>query len=142
MIFTKEETKNLINMLRSADADNALIAFKSIANVDTKKYIGELIVLYKYGSQTINTWEKECPQVALAIKNALKLYISNDISNITTGSCLSALFAARASSQSLELFVEYFTEGVVKSLEQMGFPVEKFDINIKLKENEQATILK
>ena len=29
MIFNKEETKNLLNMLRSSDKENAILAFES-----------------------------------------------------------------------------------------------------------------
>ncbi len=53
MIFSKEETKNLLNMLRSTDNENAVVAFEALKGVDTEKYLGELIVLYKYGKLSI-----------------------------------------------------------------------------------------
>ena len=51
MIFDKVETKNLLNMLRSSDTENATLAFEALKGVDIKKYLGELIVLYKFGKK-------------------------------------------------------------------------------------------
>ena len=44
MIFDKEETRNILNMLRSPDKENHIIAFETLKNVDFNEYIGELIV--------------------------------------------------------------------------------------------------
>ena len=60
MIFSKEETRNLLMMLQSEDADNHLIAFESLKNVDFEKYIGELLVLYKFGGHTMDNWKANC----------------------------------------------------------------------------------
>ena len=60
MIFSKEETKNLLSMLRSTDKENAVVAFEALKGVDTEKYLGELIVLYKYGKLSIKEWGTAC----------------------------------------------------------------------------------
>lgn len=43
MSFDKEETRNLLNMLRSPDVDNHVIAFESINNADLKNYIVKIV---------------------------------------------------------------------------------------------------
>ena len=48
MIFDKEETRNLLNMLQSSDEENHIVAFQALKNVDVDKYIGELLVMYKF----------------------------------------------------------------------------------------------
>jgi hypothetical protein len=133
MIFNKEETKNLLNMLRSPDKENAVIAFESLKNVDTKKYIGELILLYKFGSATAEDWETNCSKCA----KELKVILKGD-AVLSSGSCISYMTSNNASIQSLELFIELFTESMVKFLEQMGFPSDKFEINIKLKDGQST----
>jgi hypothetical protein len=131
MIFNKEETKNLLNMLRSPDKENAVIAFESLKNVDTKKYIGELILLYKFGGATAEDWETNCSKCAKKLKVVLK-----GDAVLSSGSCLSYMTSNNASIQSLELFIELFTESMVGFLGQMGFPSDKFEINIKLKDGQ------
>ena len=132
MIFNKEETKNILNMLKSPDKENAIIAFESLNNVDTKNYIGELILLYKFGNAIAEDWEINCSKCA----NELKKVILNEDAALSSGQCLSYMTNNNASIQSLELFIELFTESMVEFLGQMGFPSDKFEINIKLKDGQ------
>jgi hypothetical protein len=139
MIFNKEETKNLLNMLRSTDKENAVVAFEALKGVDTEKYLGELIVLYKYGKLSIKEWGSGCSSCEIAIRNAVSKFIKEDGVELSTGSCLSAMTEGKASHQSIELFMELFTENMIGFLGQMGYPAEKFEINIKLKDDGQVT---
>jgi hypothetical protein len=136
MIFSKEETKNLLGMLRSSDNDNAVVAFEALKGVDTEKYLGELIVLYKYGKRSIKEWEVACPGCEIAIRNAVTKFTKEEGAELSTGSCLSAMTEGKASNESIELFMELFTENMISFLGQLGYPAEKFEISIKLKEND------
>jgi hypothetical protein len=136
MIFNKEETKNLLNMLRSADKDNATIAFESLKKVNVEDYIGELITLYKFGNTEYDLWRSECRQCTKAIENALS--DTTDGHQLSTGACLSAMTTNKASNQSIELFMELFTENMIGFLSQMGYPADKFEINIKLKDGQST----
>lgn len=136
MIFSKEETKNLLGMLRSSDNDNAVVAFEALKGVDTEKYLGELIVLYKYGKRSIKEWEAACPGCEIAIRNAVTKFTKEEGAELSTGSCLSAMTEGKASNESIELFMELFTENMISFLGQLGYPAEKFEISIKLKEND------
>ena len=138
MIFDKEETKNLLNMLHSTDKENALVAFEALKGVDTEKYLGELIVLYKYGKIPIKEWEIACPSCEIAIRNAVSKFSKEEGAEISTGSCLSAMTEGKASHQSIELFMEMFTQNMISFLGQMGYPAEKFEINIKLKDGQST----
>jgi hypothetical protein len=135
MIFDKEETKNLLNMLRSTDDENAIIAFEALKGVETKKYLGELIVLFKFAKQDIRIWDTSCSNCAQALREALSSNIKEDGIELSTGSCLSAMTANNASNQSIELFMELFTDSMIGFLGQMGYPADKFEINVKLKGN-------
>ena len=133
MIFNKEETKNLINMLRSADKENAIVAFESLNNVDPKKYIGELIVLFKFGQPEIEQWEQNCEACANALNYLVKDLKKDKLNTYNTGQLLSMMTDNKASHESIELFMEFFTENMIGFLSQMGYPTDKFEINIKLK---------
>lgn len=127
--FDKEETKNLLNMLKSGDSENHTIAFQALENADLKNYKGELLVLYKYAKLSASTWQKEAPK---AHKILSKLTVSFD--NLTSGKCLSIMTSDNASKDSIELFLENFVVDMVGFLEQLGYPADKFNINIELKE--------
>jgi hypothetical protein len=122
-------------MLRSSDKENAIIAFESLNNVDTKKYTGELILLYKFGNNSASDWETNCSKCAKQLK---KVILNTDVA-LSTGQCLSYMTSNDASINSIELFMELFTESMMGFLGQMGYPADKFDITVKLKENGQST---
>ena len=128
MIFSKEETKNLIMMLQSEDADNHIIAFETLKNVDFKKYIGELLVLYKFGGHNIGDWNTNCKSLT---DKLVKIIDQTPLSSPKT---LSLITQNKGSKASVELFMEFFIRDMTRMLESIGYPTDKFEIEIKLKE--------
>ena len=98
---------------------------------------------YKGGKQTHETleeWKTNCPEPAALIIKAIETYVNSDEwSAPSTGACLSAITASNPSNQSIELFMELFTESMMGFLSQMGYPADKFEINVKLKDDGQST---
>jgi len=132
MSFDKEETRNLLNMLRSPDVDNHVIAFESINNVDLKNYIGELIVLYKYSRHKLEYWQEGC------LKGYKELIKHVPDYQLTSPKTLSLISEKKGSSASVEIFMEYFIKDMTQMLEQIGYPTDAFEINVKLKEDGQT----
>jgi hypothetical protein len=133
MIFDKEETKNLMMMLKSEDTDNHIIAFETLKNVDFKKYVGELLVLYKFGGHTMENWMIHCKEIATKL---LDIKLETPISSPKT---LSMITKNKGSKASVELFMEFFIRDMSRMLESIGYPTDKFEINIKFKDDGQAT---
>lgn len=129
MIFDKEETRNLIMMLQSEDADNHTIAFESLKNVDFNKYIGELLVLYKFGGHSLNNWQVNCKKVTDKLDKILDQAVL-----ISSPRTLSLITKHKGSKASVELFMEFFIRDMSRMLESIGYPTDKFEINIKFKE--------
>ena len=134
MTFNKEEIKNILNMLLSEDTENAVIAFSCIDNYASKKHLGELLVLYKFGKTTAEEWEKECKKCFKLIKNVLKLD-STDY-RLPSSTVFSALMDNKCSEESIELYLELFTNQLSNNLYNMGYPTDKLEINVKIKDNE------
>jgi len=132
MIFGKDETRNLLMMLKSEDADNHLIAFESLKNVDFNKYIGELLVLYKFGGHTLNNWQN-CKKIAT------KLLDIKPETPLSSPKTLSLITKHKGSKASVELFMEFFIRDMTRMLESIGYPTDKFEINIKFKDDGQTT---
>ncbi len=128
--FDKEETKNLLNMLKSSDSENHTIAFQALENADLKDYKGELLVLYKFSKLPKDTWQTEAPKSYKILSKAAAL----GDNNLTSGKCLSLMTSNGSSKDSIEMFLENFVFDMVGFLDQLGYPADKFDINIKLKD--------
>jgi hypothetical protein len=131
MNFNKEETKNLLNMLRSPDKDNHVLAFETLKNVNVKNYTGELIVMYKYSGHALKYWQENCLK---AYKELIK-YVPDF--TLTSPKTLSLIKENKGSNASVEVFMEYFIKDMTKMLESIGYPTDSFEVNIKLKENGQ-----
>ena len=129
MIFDKEETKNLLNMLQSSDEDNQIVAFKALQNVDVDKYMGELLVMYKFSGVQKSAWSEAGKKI-----HSKLVSITGD-GNLTSPRTLSLITANKGSKTSIELFMECFIKDMTKMLEQIGYPTDNFEINIKLKDN-------
>lgn len=129
MSFNKEETKNLLQMLKAGE-DNAHIAFQSLENSDLSNYFGELLVLFKHSKLGSKYWEENAPKCW----ELLGMHVSTSYVALTSGKCLSLLTEMQCSKVSIELFLENFVGDMVKTLDQLGYPTDKFEINISLKD--------
>lgn len=134
MILNKQEIKNILNMLLSEDKENAIIAFSCLNNYAHKKHLGDLLVLYQFGRTSAEEWEKECKKVFKLIKNVLKLD-STDY-RLPSSTVFSALIDNKCSEESIELYLELFTNQLSNNLYNMGYPTDKLEINVKLKDND------
>jgi hypothetical protein len=134
MIFDKDETRNLMMMLQSEDADNHTIAFETLKNVDFNKYIGELLVLYKYGGHTMDNWLVNCNKIAMRLQNTFVSEVP-----LSSPKTLSLITKHKGSKASVELFMEFFIRDMSRMLESIGYPTDKFEIDIKFKDDGQTT---
>ena len=134
MIFDKDETRNLIMMLQSEDADNHTIAYESLKNVDFDKYVGELLVLLKFGGHALADWNVGCKKIS----SKLEKLISNQ-TPLSSPKTLALITQNKGSKASVELFMEFFIRDMSRILESIGYPTDKFEINIKFKDDGQTT---
>jgi len=134
MIFDKEETRNLMMMLKSEDADNHLIAFESLKNVDFDKYIGELLVLLKFGGHALADWKVGYGKITSKLEKLI-----SDQTPLSSPKTLALITKYKGSKASVELFMEFFIRDMTRMLESIGYPTDKFEINIKVKDDGQTT---
>ena len=150
MIFDKEETRNLMMMLKSQDADNHLIAFESLKNVDFDKYIGELLVLLKFGGHALADWKVGYGKITSKLEKLISeqtplsspktlALITKHQTPLSSPKTLSLITKHKGSKASVELFMEFFIRDMTRMLESIGYPTDKFEINIKVKDDGQTT---
>jgi hypothetical protein len=132
MNFSKTEIRNILNMLLSEDKENAIVAFSCLHNKADKKNLGELLILYQFGRTSAEIWEKECKKGFKLLKNVLKLN-STDY-RLPSSKVFNELVNNNCSKESIELYLELFTNDFSNHLYGMGYPTDKLDIQIKIKE--------
>jgi hypothetical protein len=132
MNFSKIEIKNILNMLLSQDKENSIIAFSCINNFSTKKHLGELLVLYQFGRTPGLIWEENCKKGFKYIKKVLP-FKSSDY-RLPSSNVFNELVNNDCSKESVELYLELFTNDFSNHLYGMGYPTDKLDIQIKIKE--------
>ena len=134
MILNKQEIKNILDMLLSEDKENGIIAFSCIDNYASKKHLGELLILYQFSKTTTEEWKKECKKGFKLIKNVLKL--NNTYYRAPSSTVFSALTDNKCSEESVELYLELFTNQLSNNLYNMGYPTDKLKISVKIKDND------
>lgn len=132
MNFSKTEIRNILDMLLSQDKENSIIAFSCINNFSTKKHLGELLVLYQFGRTPGLIWEENCKKGFKHIKRVLP-FKSSDY-RLPSSKVFNELVNNDCSKESVELYLELFTNDFSNHLYGMGYPTDKLDIQIKIKE--------
>jgi hypothetical protein len=138
MILSRDEVKNLVNMMKSPDKENNYLVYKVLEDLDLEANLGEILVIFRYGNYRLDEWEKDCKKVYDFMINKLHDYNGGWDSKPTTSDILSLLTKNNASKDSIELFLEYFMMNLGRMLDNMGYPTDKFELTIKLKDNGQT----
>jgi hypothetical protein len=125
--------------MKSSDKENHYLVYKVLEDLDLETNLGEVLVIFRYGNYRLDEWEEDCAKVYDFIINKLHDYNSGWDSKPTTSDILSLLTKNNASKDSIELFLEYFMMNLGRMLDNMGYPTDKFELTIKLKDNGQTT---
>jgi hypothetical protein len=123
VIFNYEESIKIIDMLLSMDQDSKYIALQSIANSDLKNNKALVMLFLKFGNVYINDIE-EFPQL-----NEFKdEYIKYD----KLGPLCKYLIKSK-NQVAIKVYETKLGDFVLKMLSGFDLPVNKLDINIKVK---------
>ena len=131
--MTRDELKNLINMFQSSDTDNHIVAFHAIENSTLND--NELVLLYKFSGQPFPQWLKEVPNTAERITNV----IGDEAIALSSARVLGIITNNKANKHVIETFLEFFIRDLTSMLGSIGYPMDKVDINVKIRDDGQST---
>lgn len=131
--MTRDELKNLINMFQSSDSENHVVAFHAIDNSTLDD--NELVLLYKFSGQSFPTWKKEVPNTAERISNV----IGDELISLSSARVLGIITKNKADKHVIETFLEFFIRDLTSMLGSIGYPMDKVDINVKIRDDGQST---
>jgi hypothetical protein len=131
--MTRDELKNLINMFQSSDAENHVVAFHAIENSPLDN--NELVLLYKFSGQAFTQWKKEVPKTAQRIADV----IGDEAIALSSARVLGIITNNKADKHVIETFLEFFIRDLTSMLGSIGYPMDKVDINVKIRDDGQST---
>lgn len=131
--MTRDELKNLINMFQSSDAENHVVAFHAIENSILDN--NELVLLYKFSGQPFAQWKKEIPMTAQRIVDV----IGDEAIALSSARVLGIITNNKAAKHVIETFLEFFIRDLTSMLGSIGYPMDKVDINVKIRDDGQST---
>jgi hypothetical protein len=131
--MTRDELKNLINMFQSSDAENHIVAFHAIENSTLDN--NELVLLYKFSGQPFAQWKKEVPMTAQRIADV----IGDEAIALSSARVLGIITNNKAAKHVIETFLEFFIRDLTSMLGSIGYPMDKVDINVKIRDDGQST---
>lgn len=124
VIFNYEESIKIIDMLLSEDKDNKYIALQSIANSDLISNKALIMLFFKFGNVLIDE-VNEFPQL-----NKLK---DEYLKYSKLGPLCKYLIKSK-NQVAINVYENKLGDFVLKMLFGFNLPVNKLDINIKIKE--------
>ena len=135
MKITKHEAESIMSMLNSKDEENGYLAFKAIEAHDFSEPadIGYLIYFYKFSRYEMSVWHTQAPSVSDRI---LKVFDENNLNKtpLSYATALTVMVRNKVSKDSIELYLERHVKDLTNSLETLGYPIDKLDFQLKLKE--------
>lgn len=131
--MTRDELKNLINMFQSSDAENHVVAFHAIENSPLDN--NELVLLYKFSGQVFAKWKHEIPMTAQRIADV----IGDEAIALSSARVLGIITNNKADKHVIETFLEFFIRDLTSMLGSIGYPMDKVDINVKIRDYGQST---
>jgi hypothetical protein len=129
MKINQEEAENIMNMLLSPDKDNSTIAFAAIeAFKFNSNNVGYLLYFYKFSKFSLDIWEKNAPKAT----KVLRKFVEVD-KPLTYAKVLLHMMELKTCIEAIELTLKRHVKELTEMLSSMGYPTDKLDINIKLK---------
>jgi hypothetical protein len=120
-------------MFQSSDTENHVVAFHAIENSTLDN--NELVLLYKFSGQPFAKWKHEIPKTAQRIADV----IGDEAIALSSARVLGIITNNKAAKHVIETFLEFFIRDLTSMLGSIGYPMDKVDINVKIRDDGQST---
>lgn len=126
----KLDFDSLNKMLMSSDKENATLAMSLLENINFKKNLVLILLLYKKTHHTPYTWLTAAPKVWLKMKSAGV----SDTKPLTYKDILAIMQEKKVPADQVELFVQSVNDTLKNDLAQYGYDfIDKIEITLKPK---------
>jgi hypothetical protein len=133
VVLNRESVRSIMDMYKSTDNSNYLVANEIINNCDTEKSKPWLVLLYAESNKDNSYWEENIPNVIDVVKG-LDVYSEY---KPTINNVLTTLISLNAETDIVDLFLQLHVETLKKSMANWGYPVDKLNYSITLKDDKE-----
>jgi hypothetical protein len=133
VVLNKESVRSVMDMYASKDKDNHLVANEIVNNCDIEKSKAWLVLLYAESNKDNSYWEENIPNVIDVIRG-MGIYSEY---KPTVNNVLTTLIDLNAESDVVDMFLQLHVETLKKSMKNWGYPVDKLNYSITLKDDKE-----
>jgi hypothetical protein len=129
VVLNRESVKSVMDMFASKDQSNHLVANEIINNCNIEKSLPWLVLIYAESTHTNDYWTEHAPNAMKAIR---ELDVHGEYKP-TINNVLMTLLDLKAEPEVLDTFLQLHVETLKKSMKNWGYPVDKLNYSITLK---------
>ena len=133
VVLNRESVRSILDMYASTDNSNQLVANEIINNCDIEKSLPWLVLIYAESRQENEYWKEHKLNAFNAIKD---LDVYGDYKP-TINNVLMSLLDLKAEPDVLDMFLQMHVETLKKSMANWGYPVDKLNFSITLKDDKE-----
>lgn len=139
MEITIEKYQNIIDMLRSPDEENKVVALTIIDQIDFKSNITKILLLKKHSESTKKQWVEHAPTIYKKLEELEGDKLIDLNKHLTYKQVLSAITQLQVNKEEFQFYMNDFTQYLLHQIQSMGYDyIEDIDITLKYKEHEQS----
>jgi hypothetical protein len=140
MEITIEKYQNIVDMLRSTDEENKVVALTIIEQLDLKDNITKILLLLKHSGTAGNLWKEHAPGVHEFTKKLSDDGVIDTAKHLTYKNVLAAMIHSDVSAADFEFYMKDFCEVyLLKQVKDMGYnKIKSISVLIKYEEDEQS----
>ena len=131
VVLNRESVRSVMDMYASTDKDNHLVANEIINNCDIEKSLPWLVLIYAETTHTNDYWTENAPN---AMKVIRELSVHGEYKP-TINNVLMTLLDLKAEADVVDMFLQLHVETLKKSMKNWGYPVDKLNYSITLKDD-------
>lgn len=131
VVLNRESVRSVMDMYASTDKDNWLVANEIINNCDIEKSLPWLVLIYAETTHTNDYLTENAPN---AMKVIRELSVHGEYKP-TINNVLMTLLDLKAEADVVDMFLQLHVETLKKSMKNWGYPVDKLNYSITLKDD-------
>jgi hypothetical protein len=131
----EKELQNTIEMLRSPDEENHVVALTILNNIKNKDNLVVLLLCYKFGHPKMDEWKKDAKKAFNYLVKHTSIKESG--AGLTFKQIFDAIISVKVSPNQMNLFLQMFANHLSEQCKIMGYDfIDRINISIKTKTTE------
>jgi len=129
VILSKDTHDNIVDMMKSVDTENRVVALNCIENVDFNKNLTYILLLRKQGEASASEWKEHAPNTS---KMLTGIGINLD-SSLTWKQVLEILIKRKTPAEDIQFYLDRFAGHLFTSIKGLGYDfIDTLEIKVKV----------